>query len=171
MDNKIIFISGGQRSGKSLFAEQISLSLSSSPVYIATAQAFDEEMKQRIDLHRKRRGACWTNIEAPFSLPASGLDGRVVLLDCLTVFSTNWFLKCGDDPALAFKRITEEIDRLTSSEGSTFIFVTGEIGLGGISENPLQRRFTDLLGNVNQMIAAKADEAYMVISGLPLRLK
>ena len=152
---KIILITGGQRSGKSSHAEEMALLLSEHPIYIATAKVWDEEFRQRVERHRSRRG------------------GRVVLIDCVTLWLTNFFFasrekEVSTDELLAEAK--EEFDRFTSQD-ATFIFVTNEIGSGGVSDNALQRRFTDLQGWMNQYIASRADTVVLMVSGIPVNIK
>lgn len=176
---KIILINGGQRSGKSTEAEQLALSLSPNPVYMATAHIWDEEFRERVRRHQERRGPQWTNIEEERELSRHDVTGRVVLIDCCTLWATNYFYS----PTLAYpegkelpdvdatlKALQAEFDRFTSQD-ATFIFVTNEIGLGGVSANEVQRRFTDLLGWLNQYIASKADEVYLMVSGIKVKIK
>lgn len=164
-------ITGGQRSGKSLFAEKMALSLSRTPVYLATAGVLDDDFRRRVDLHRRRRGPQWSTVEETLAVDERGLkDGDVVVFDCLTLWATNWFFKCGEDVDRAYGEMTCRLDNLFAS-GATLIIVTNEIGLGGISENSLQRRFTDLQGLVNQYVASRADEVHMLVSGIDLKIK
>ena len=163
---KIILITGGQRSGKSQQAERLALSLSDNPVYLATAHIWDEEFRKRVEAHKARRGAEWTNIEEEKYLSRHDVTGRTVLIDCCTLWLTNFFSEGMED----IEEIKEEFDRFTSQE-ATFIFVTNEIGMGGTSANALQRRFTDFLGWLNQYIAEKADEVVLMISGIKVRIK
>ena len=176
---KIILITGGQRSGKSEYAERLALSLSDNPVYLATAHVWDEEFRQRVVLHQKRRGPQWTNIEEERLLSRHQLPGRVVLIDCLTLWLTNlWYAEkpespdCPECPAVAptLETAKAEFDRFTSQD-ATFIFVTNEIGLGGVSANAVQRRFTDLMGWMNQYVASLADEVILMVSGIPVKIK
>ena len=170
---KIILITGGQRSGKSQYAEQLALSLSPTPVYLATSRIWDEEFRQRVVRHQERRGPEWTNIEEPLHLCLPQLEGRVVLVDCLTLWSTNWFFDHQDwttDEVLNV--LKEELDKLSHlSPETTIILVTNEIGMGGTSANALQRRFTDLLGWTNQHAAQLANEVVLMVSGMPVRVK
>lgn len=168
--SRIIFISGGQRSGKSVFSEKLALSLSSHPVYIATAKIEDDETLRRVEIHRKRRGDRWSTIEAPFIQDAD-LSGETVLFDCLTMFATNHFLENDTDVETTICAVKTQLERLFSNHGATIIVVSNEIGFGGISSNSMQRRFTDVQGTLNQWVASQAAEAYLVVSGLPLRLK
>ncbi len=173
MAKRIIMITGGQRSGKSEQAEAIATSLSVTPVYLATAIAdpSDEEMQRRIASHRARRGSQWTNIEEPLHLAAHDLTGRTVLIDCITMWITNIFFGNNEDVQRSYEVFAEELQRLIEIPDTTLIFVTNEIGLGGISANSLQRRFTDLQGLANRLVAVKADEVIMMISGIPLMIK
>lgn len=166
---KVILITGGQRSGKSEEAERRALSLSANPVYMATAHVWDEEFRQRIAQHQQRRGPQWTNIEEERHLSRHDLTGRVVLVDCITLWLTNLLYDLHDaEKALAVAK--EEFDRMTSQE-ATFIFVTNEIGLGGVSPDKLQRLFTDLQGRMNQHVAATADEVILMVSGIAVKIK
>ena len=146
---KIILITGGQRSGKSTKAEELALSLSEEPVYVATAHVWDDEFRERVRRHQQRRGPQWTNIEEELYLSRHDLTGRVVVIDCVTLW---------------------EFDKFTQPE-ATYIFVTNEIGSGGVSDNVLQRQFTDLQGWMNQYIAARADEVILMVSGINVRIK
>lgn len=167
--SKLILITGGQRSGKSQYAEQLALRLSERPVYMATAHVWDDEFRQRVVKHQERRGPQWTNIEEEWELSRHDVTGRVVLIDCVTLWLTNHFFKTSnaEETLTAAKK---ELDRFVGQE-ATFIFVTNEIGMGAVSENALQRRFTDLQGWMNQYIAGKADEVVLMVSGIPVKIK
>lgn len=172
---KIILITGGQRSGKSVEAERLALSLSETPVYIATAHIWDDEFRERVRKHQERRGPQWTNIEEERELSKHDVTGRVVLIDCCTLWATNFF--CANargeeqpDIDAALKALQAEFDRFTQQD-ATFIFVTNEIGMGGVSANAVQRRFTDLLGWFNQYVAQHADEVYLMVSGIKVKIK
>lgn len=168
--SKIILITGGQRSGKSEEAERLALSLSPTPIYMATARIWDDEFRQRVVRHQERRGPQWTNIEEEKELSRHDVAGRVVLVDCLTLWATNFFFDLGSQVIPALDAAKAEFDRLTAQD-ATFIFVTNEIGLGGVSDNELQRKFTDLQGWMNQYVASKADEVYLMISGIKVKIK
>lgn len=166
---RIILITGGQRSGKSQYAERLALSLSPHPVYVATAHVWDDEFRQRVMKHRQRRGPEWTNIEEERQLSRHNLTGKVAVIDCITLWSSNFFFDLQDvDKALS--ALKTEFDRFTSQE-ATFIFVTNEIGSGGVSDNAVQRQFTDLQGWMNQYVAQHADEVILMVSGIPLKIK
>lgn len=169
-DRKIILITGGQRSGKSLYAEQMALALSAHPIYLATARIWDDEFAQRVAVHRERRGSEWTNMEEEKVLSRHNPLGEVILIDCLTLWATNYFFDNDSDVELSYAALCAEFDSFTSHSG-TFIFVTNEIGLGGVAENALQRHFADLLGRLNQYVAARADRVVLMISGIPMVIK
>lgn len=169
---KIVLVTGGQRSGKSTYAEELVLSLSDNPVYMATAHVWDEEFRQRVERHKQRRGRQWTNIEEERLLSQHDVSGRVVLTDCLTLWATNYFFEAGDDAPVddVLEEIKKEFERFVSQD-AVFVFVTNEIGLGGVSDNAVQRRFTDLLGWLNQYVASRADEVILMVSGIPVKIK
>lgn len=167
---RIILITGGSRSGKSSYAEQLALSLSGTPVYLATARIWDEEFRERVRRHQERRGPQWTNIEEEKYLSRHDVSGRVVVIDCLTLWSTNFFFDLESDVDRALDALKAEFDRFTDQD-ATFLFVTNEIGMGGTSDNALQRRFTDLQGWMNQHVAARADEVILMVSGIPVKIK
>lgn len=167
---RIILITGGQRSGKSSYAEKLALSLSPHPVYMATSRIWDEEFRQRVIRHQERRGEEWTNIEEEKTLSRHRLEGRVVLIDCVTLWCTNFFFDLDANVDAALQAIKQEFDNFTS-QNATFIFVTNEIGSGAVSENAIQRRFTDLQGWINQYVASKADQVYLMVSGIAVIIK
>lgn len=199
---KIILVTGGQRSGKSTYAERLALEMAAGEqaVYMATSRIWDEEFAHRVQLHKERRGPQWINLEEEKYLGRHNVAGRVVLVDCVTLWSTNFFFDISDNPLpdsresvepykssnvtmdaaqaqesatvveQALQQIKEEFEKFTSQD-ATFIFVTNEIGLGGVSENKVQRQFTDLLGWLNQYIASKADEVVLMVSGIPVKIK
>ena len=167
---KIILITGGQRSGKSSKAEELALQLSANPVYLATAHIWDEEFKERVRKHQERRGPQWTNIEEETALSQHDMTGRVVVIDCVTLWLTNFFFQNNSDTALSLELAKAEFDAFTQ-QNATYIFVTNEIGSGGVSENAIQRKFTDLQGWMNQYIASKADEVILMVSGIAVNIK
>ncbi len=167
---KIILVIGGARSGKSTFAEGLAAKSGLAKVYIATGQAFDREMSDRIDIHKARRGPDWENVEDPFDLAgvlkdAAG-EGKAVLVDCLTLWITNLMLEQRDVDAEA----DALLDLLPSLDGQV-IFVSSEVGLGIVPENYMARAFRDHSGKLHQQIGAIADEVYFVAAGLPLKMK
>jgi adenosylcobinamide kinase/adenosylcobinamide-phosphate guanylyltransferase len=170
MKKRIILITGGQRSGKSRYAQQLALQQTAHPVYIATSRVWDNEHRQRIERHQKDRGPEWINIEEDKNLSRHPLQGKVIVIDCVTLWATNFFYDNDGDVEKALPLIKTEFDLLTNQE-ACFIFVTNEIGMGGMSANELQRKFTDMQGWLNQYIASRADEVTLMTSGIPLKIK
>ena len=175
---RIILITGGQRSGKSSKAEELALSLSDHPVYMATAHIWDEEFSERVRRHQERRGPQWTNIEEELTLSKHDVTGRVVVIDCVTLWLTNILyseelrVKSEEFATLnsSLNLAKAEFDKFTETD-ATYIFVTNEIGSGGVSDNALQRKFTDLQGWMNQYIASKADEVILMVAGIAVKIK
>lgn len=166
----ITLITGGQRSGKSSEAQRLALSRSAHPVYLATSRVWDDEHRLRIERHRADRGPEWENVEEEKELGRRDFTGRTVVVDCVTLWCTNFFFDLDSDVERALGEITREFDRLTAQQAD-FIFVTNEIGLGGMPANPVQRRFTDLQGWVNQYIAQRADTVLLMVSGIAVKIK
>ena len=173
MANKLYFITGGARAGKSLFAEKLAYRLKGKHAYIATAQALDPEMSARIQQHRERRGDAWDTFEEP--LDAAGLltrlSGRyqVILFDCLTLWLSNIMARSEEDEAIT-ARCSELVASIKDFDGNR-VLVSNEVGLGIVPDNPLARRFRDLAGILNQRMAQAADEVYFMASGIPVRIK
>ena len=167
---QIILITGGARSGKSSYAERLALSLSPNPVYLATSRIWDEEFRQRVLRHQANRGPEWTNIEEEKELSRHSLEGRVVLIDCVTLWCTSYFFDLEADTDKALTAVKAEFDRLIQQD-ATFIFVTNEISMGGTSENLIQRKFTDMQGWMNQYIASRANRVILMVSGIPVKVK
>ncbi|HEX8088676.1 MAG TPA: bifunctional adenosylcobinamide kinase/adenosylcobinamide-phosphate guanylyltransferase [Blastocatellia bacterium] len=180
MDERLILLLGGARAGKSscalrLAAERQQLS-GSKACFIATAQALDDEMSARIARHRAERPPHWQTIEEPYQLDDAlrqTTGAGVVVVDCLTLFVSNWLLQCEDESRCekAVRQITERFLKLAQSQGQMIICVSNEVGLGVVPETRLGRVFRDLIGRVNQDFSQAADEVYLLVAGLPLRLK
>lgn len=170
MTKRIILITGGQRSGKSGYAQRLALQLSDHPVYLATSRVWDDEYRTRIERHQRDRGPQWTNIEEEKQLSRHQLEGRVIVIDCLTLWATNFFFDNDSEVEKSLQELKEEFDLFTQQE-ATFLFVTNELGMGGVSENVVQHRFTDLQGWMNQYVAEKADEVVMMVSGIAMKVK
>jgi adenosylcobinamide kinase/adenosylcobinamide-phosphate guanylyltransferase len=165
----ITLVTGGARSGKSAEAERRVLALPGPPVYIATAEAGDGEMAERIARHRQRRGAEWRTVEAPLALAGAleASDGAGPrLVDCLTLWLSNVLLAGREGEAAA-----EALEAVLRAQVSPVVLVTNEVGAGIVPENALARAFRDAAGLLNQRIAAVADEVVLTVSGLPLVLK
>jgi adenosylcobinamide kinase/adenosylcobinamide-phosphate guanylyltransferase len=172
----IILFTGGQRSGKSVHAEQLALSLSPNPIYLATAHIWDDEFRRRIEIHKRRRGNQWENIEEEKYISRHDVSGRVVVIDCITLWCTNFFFDREKDdneqPSVddVLAELKEEFDKFTAQD-ATFIFVTNEIGSGEVSNSAAQRRFTDLEGWMNQYVAERADKVILMVSGIEVVIK
>ncbi|BCS55221.1 bifunctional adenosylcobinamide kinase/adenosylcobinamide-phosphate guanylyltransferase [Geobacter sp. SVR] len=175
---RIIYISGGTRSGKSTFAEKLALEFGAPLCYLATAQSLDSEMDERIGKHQQRRGPEWQTVEEPLHLSRAltCCDGAYhgILVDCLTLWLSNLLLLDENPGWETEERILEEVRRLADTlrdMTTPVIIVSNEVGMGIVPEHRLGRLFRDLAGQANQMVAAAADEAWLVASGIPLRLK
>ena len=164
---------GGAASGKSAYAERMALAICDRPFYIATSQAWDEEMRHRIARHKARRGPQWTTIEEPLALEdalgEADRPGGVVLVDCLTLWVTNQMVSDADDDQI--NRRFEELRRLLPLLKGRALLVSNEVGLGIVPENPMARRFRDLTGSLHQSLAQACNNVIMVAAGLPLALK
>jgi adenosylcobinamide kinase / adenosylcobinamide-phosphate guanylyltransferase len=171
--NKVYFITGGARSGKSAFAENLATGLGGRRAYLATAQALDAEMVARIEHHRKRRGSSWDTFEEPLAVEelVRKVNGRyqVLLLDCLTLWLSNIMARTDRDDDI-HARIRGLSASLREFKGAVIV-VSNEVGLGIVPDNPLARRFRDLAGFLNQEIARASDEAYFLAAGIPMKIK
>lgn len=165
-----LFVLGGARSGKSRYAQYRAEATGLTPVYIATAQAWDDEMRDRIRLHQQERGPAWSTLEAPVALAeairANDVPGTVLLVDCLTLWVTNLLLAEHDIPAA-----TAELTDAIANTAAEIVLVSNEVGLGIVPENALARRFRDEAGSVNQRVAAASHEVQFVAAGLNIRMK
>jgi adenosylcobinamide kinase/adenosylcobinamide-phosphate guanylyltransferase len=168
--SRITLITGGQRSGKSSYAQQLALSLSPNPVYLATSRVWDEEHRVRIERHKADRGAEWVAIEEEKELSKHDFSGKAVLIDCVTLWATSYFFDMQSNVDNALSALKAEFDKLVEQDAQ-LIFVTNEVGLGGVSQNDVQRKFADLQGWLNQYIASRADEVFLMVSGIPLKVK
>lgn len=168
---QIILITGGARSGKSLYAETRAAALGSRRIYVATAEAGDDEMAQRIAAHRKRRGDAWTTVEEPMRLAETLLAWRgrtdCAVVDCLTLWLSNLLFRDEQD-------IQEKIEALTLTLPCldfSVALVTNEVGAGIVPDNRLARQFRDLAGYANQRLAAVANEVVLMVAGIPMIVK
>jgi adenosylcobinamide kinase/adenosylcobinamide-phosphate guanylyltransferase len=164
----LTLVIGGARSGKSRHAEQLIAALPPPWIYIATGQAFDGEMRERIAEHQSRRSGDWRTVEAPVELPAALADatGTPVLVDCLTLWLTNLMLGDHDLPA-ALSALDSALARRTAPT----ILVSNEVGMGIVPETPLGRRFRDEAGRLNQRVAAQAGRVLFMVAGIPMTVK
>ncbi|MEP2946083.1 MAG: bifunctional adenosylcobinamide kinase/adenosylcobinamide-phosphate guanylyltransferase [Lentilitoribacter sp.] len=172
--NPHVFVLGGARSGKSVFAEKLALGFgeanSSKCLYIATSQIWDEEMRARVDLHKERRSAKWETIEVPLELPNALIEhsenGCAILVDCLTLWLTNLMMEERDINAAG-----DALVNAISSINTPIIFVSNEVGQGIVPDNKMARDFRDHAGILHQKLAAVVDEVYFITAGLPTKLK
>ncbi len=166
----VVLFLGGARSGKSRLAQGRAETMSGDLVYVATGQAFDSEMAERIARHRADRGPRWRTVESPIDLPDAvareGIAGKVLLVDCLTLWLSNLMLGEHDIAAAAARLLA-----VLAQTPATVLLVSNEVGLGIVPENALARRFRDEAGWLHQRIAAAADEVLLVAAGLAIRMK
>ena len=167
---KIVFITGGARSGKSSFALKQASGIPGKKAYIATAEALDEEMRKRIEDHREQRGKEWDTFEEPLMIAEVikkiGDRYDAIVLDCLTL----WLSNIMHSNLIIETEIERLISSLLSHQTSVFI-VSNEVGMGIVPENEMARKFRDMAGLLNQKIAGAADEVYIVVAGIPLKIK
>jgi adenosylcobinamide kinase/adenosylcobinamide-phosphate guanylyltransferase len=183
MSGKLIFVTGGVKSGKSAFAEKVTSKLGQRITYLATAEARDKEMRNRIVIHQERRPENWTTVEEPLKVTAVlkeyGSKSDVIMLDCLTMLLTNLMFKEAQIKDKEFQKeslnnVLEEIQALADAAKEAeahVVIVSNEVGLSLVSENYLGRQYQELVGIANQMIAQQSDEAYLVVSGYPIDMK
>jgi len=167
---KILFITGGTRSGKSSYAMSQALRLSDNPIYVATARCWDKDFEKRIQRHQDERDERWTSIEEEKSVSQLDLTGKVVVIDCVTLWLTNFFMDCANDIEKALAEFQNEINQLEKTE-ATFLIISNELGMGTHASTELGRKFTDLQGWANQYIARKAQQVTFMVSGIPMFIK
>lgn len=167
---EIIFVTGGQRSGKSSFAQQMAEEKSANPVYLATARIWDEDFENRVKRHQRDRGEQWKTIEEEISISRHKLDGEVVLLDCVTLWLTNIFYENKNDVDASLEIAKSEWQKFINQD-LTLIVVSNELGMGVHPLNEVARKFADLQGWMNQFIAKNANEVILMVSGLPMKIK
>lgn len=166
----IVFITGGARSGKSNYAQNLALSLSPNPVYVATAKNWGGDFDDRIKRHQSDRGNEWISIEVEKEVSKADIENKVCVIDCVTLWLTNFFIEYKNDIDKSLTDFKKEIDALDNMAG-TFIIVSNEIGMGVHAETEIGRKFTDLQGWANQYTAAKADRVVLMISGIAVTIK
>jgi adenosylcobinamide kinase / adenosylcobinamide-phosphate guanylyltransferase len=168
----ICFITGGTRSGKSKYAQESALNLSPDPVHVATAvwNDKDHEFKERVVRHRADRDKRWNNLEEPYHISRLPLENKIVVIDCVTLWLTNFFALHNYDPEQTLLALQNEIDKLLGMN-AIFLIVSNEIGMGLHADTEIGRKFTDLQGWANQYIARKAQKVVLMVSGIPLIIK
>jgi adenosylcobinamide kinase/adenosylcobinamide-phosphate guanylyltransferase len=167
---KVIFITGGQRSGKSSYAQNKALKLSANPVYLATSRIWDNNFKNRVNRHKDDRSEVWLNIEEEKEISKHDLKSKVVVLDCITLWLTNFFSDNEYNVDKSLNEAKNEWDKFIEQDLTVFV-ISNEIGMGLHAETAGGRKFTDLQGWMNQYIAKKANEVILMISGIPLKIK
>jgi adenosylcobinamide kinase/adenosylcobinamide-phosphate guanylyltransferase len=166
----ITLVLGGARSGKSRHAQALARSLSASPVYLATSRRWDDDHAARIERHRRDRGPEWITRESDRALACDDLAGRVVVVDCLTLWLTNLVIDLGHDVDRVRAEADAELRRVAAID-ATWILVSNEVGMSLHPETELGRKFVDLQGFVNQDVAARADAVTWMVAGLPVEVR
>ncbi|MDR3717075.1 MAG: bifunctional adenosylcobinamide kinase/adenosylcobinamide-phosphate guanylyltransferase [Puia sp.] len=173
--SRILFITGGARSGKSRYAQELALQLSPTPRYVATARRWDDDFGERIRRHRQDRDERWTSLEEEKYLSRLPLSGQTAVIDCVTLWLTNFFVDTNQDVERTLEACKKEMDLLShmvqQAPGTTLIVVSNEIGMGLHAETEAGRKFADLQGWMNQYIAHLADRVTLMVSGIPLIVK
>ncbi|ASB49585.1 bifunctional adenosylcobinamide kinase/adenosylcobinamide-phosphate guanylyltransferase [Alkalitalea saponilacus] len=167
---KITLITGGQRSGKSSYAQKLAEEACEKPVYLATARYWDEDFTERIRRHQSDRGEQWETVEEDTYLSKLNITGRTVLLDCITLWLTNLFHDSNYNPEKALELAKQEWDQFVQNENHLLV-VSNEIGMGIHGGAEISRKFTDIHGWMNQHIAEQADEVILMVSGIPMKIK
>jgi adenosylcobinamide kinase/adenosylcobinamide-phosphate guanylyltransferase len=166
----IVLVTGGARSGKSRYAQQRALTLTDNPVYVATARRWDEDFQKRIVRHQHDRGAEWTSFETEKYVSDLPLSQRVAVVDCVTLWLTNFFVDHKQDIDKALAEFKSEIDKL-HQQNTTWIIVTNELGMGVHADGEVARKFVDLQGWANQYVASRAEEVVLMVSGIAVKIK
>lgn len=167
----ITLIIGGARSGKSRYAQRLALDLSPRPLYVATSRVWDDDHQQRIERHRRDRGPEWRTVECELDLGALELESEVAVLDCVTLWLSNFFADEGGDTERCLARASRELDRLLAQREARLLVVTNELGHGLHASTEVGRKFADLQGLVNQYIAARAEAVVLMVAGIPHYVK
>lgn len=167
----IYLITGGERSGKSGYAQELALELTNTPIYVATARKWDEDFQNRIDRHQQERDERWTNIEKEKHLSEIDFSGKVALIDCVTLWLTNFFVDTKNDVILSLDEAKAEFLKIANQPDATLIIVTNEIGMGLHADTHVGRKFTELQGWMNQFLAKNADTVVLMVSGIPVKIK
>lgn len=172
-----ILITGGARAGKSSFAQKLAAESGGKVLFVATAEARDEDMRRRIEKHQKSRPSNWKTLESPSevakAISQNGGEYEVVVIDCITMLVSNVML-AADDERTAESAVINEIEALIKAmqtKPSAFIVVSNEVGLGIVPDNELSRNYRDLLGRANQLMAQYADEVYFMVAGIPVKIR
>jgi adenosylcobinamide kinase / adenosylcobinamide-phosphate guanylyltransferase len=184
MNKKIILLLGGARSGKSFYAQELAKKTAGKVLFVATAEAGDEDMRLRIEKHKRDRPVGWRTLEVTTgignSIQSEIEEEQMVLIDCITLLVSNLFSRYTEQEfdtiqdSVLEKQVVSEIDQLLKclkTVDSSFIIISNEVGLGLVPGNRMGRLYRDFLGRANQMLAQNADEVYLMVAGIPLRVK
>lgn len=166
----LYYITGGERSGKSSYAQDLALQLSDTPYYLATSRIWDDNHRQRIDRHIADRDQRWTSIEEEKEISKVIIDNTVVVIDCVTLWLTNFFVDTKNDVTTSLSQAKAEFDKVLNIN-ATIIIISNEIGMGVHATTKIGRKFTELQGWMNQHIAKHADKAILMVSGIPVEIK
>ncbi|MBL6447021.1 bifunctional adenosylcobinamide kinase/adenosylcobinamide-phosphate guanylyltransferase [Fulvivirga sp. 29W222] len=166
----IIFITGGERSGKSRYAQDLALAQSGNPYYLATSKIWDDDFKERVKRHQEERDDRWTSIEEQFEISKVLPEKGAVVVDCVTLWLTNYFSKYKGDKEQVVSEAKAELNKLLGYQG-VLIIISNELGMGLHASTKSGRDFVECQGWINQFIASNADEVYFMVSGLPLKVK
>ena len=166
----IYFITGGERSGKSRYAQQLALELSVKPIYVATSRIWDKDFEKRVKRHKDERDERWTSIEEEKQLSRIDLKNKVAVIDCVTLWLTNFYIDTKHNVQESLKQAKEEFEKLIKVD-CTLIIISNEIGMGVHAETEIGRKFVELQGWMNQHIAAKANKVVLMVSGIPVTIK
>lgn len=167
----VYLITGGERSGKSSYAQNLAMELSTTPMYVATARKWDGDFQKRIDRHQLERDERWINIEKEKNLSEIDFSGKVAVIDCVTLWLTNFFVDTKNDVASCLEQAKAEFEKIANQENVTILIITNEIGMGVHAETHIGRKFTELQGWMNQFLAKKADTVVLMVSGIPVVIK
>ncbi|MEA3317238.1 MAG: bifunctional adenosylcobinamide kinase/adenosylcobinamide-phosphate guanylyltransferase [Bacteroidota bacterium] len=167
---EITLITGGQRSGKSSFAQKLAEEKSDNPIYLATARIWDDDFKTRVKRHQSDRGEFWKTIEENKQISKHNFNKKTVLMDCVTLWLTNFFYDNNFDVEKSLEETKSEWDKFIKQDFN-LIVVTNELGMGIHAENETSRKFTDLQGWINQHIAKSASNVYLMVSGISTKIK
>ena len=166
----IYLITGGERSGKSRYAQDLALELSDRPLYIATSRVWDKDFEKRVERHKNERDERWTNIEEEKLLSKIDLKNKVAVLDCVTLWLTNFYVDTKYDVEKSLKQAKEEFDKIAHID-CKLIIISNEIGMGVHADTEIGRKFAELQGWMNQHIAANANDVTLMVSGIPVKIK
>jgi adenosylcobinamide kinase / adenosylcobinamide-phosphate guanylyltransferase len=164
------FITGGERSGKSRYAQQLALELSDKPIYVATSRVWDKDFEKRVQRHKNERDERWASLEEEKYISKLDLKEKVAVIDCVTLWLTNFYVDTKYNVEESLNQAKEEFEKLIKVD-CTLIIISNEIGMGVHAETETGRKFVELQGWINQYIAAKANKVVLMVSGIPVAIK